>query len=116
MADSVLLARHSPGAEPHWVACADKPRAVIVSTAITTDGQGDDYVDALRTRGYAIVFTSDRAQAADPYFAKATHRLAGGDAFVQLAPGAEGAARARIAARYCVLAIAGRSAMRRTTP
>lgn len=111
--DSVLIARHTPGVEPHWVPCAGKPEAVIVSTAAAAADKADSHLDALRLLGYALIFTSPQPRVRDPYVAKGSggaHGFAAGDAFIQMVPGAEGGARARIAARYCVVAIAGRTA------
>ena len=127
--DSMILAGDASLDSPRWVPCAQKPLAVVFDSDVTmiretgaSTGKvtavpgAKDAIGILRTMGIAAVFSSNGA-AADPAVTEAALVAAGlgpakpDDTLFLSADDAAVAQkdvrRAAIAARYCVIAMAG---------
>ncbi len=111
----VLPAKGSPATTPRWVACEDKPEAVLVDlpspNSTMLAGSAAETLSAMETMGVALVFLSQRPADVAGQRAKlgvlgltvpvADQRWFSGSANDAVAH------RATIAARYCVAAVVG---------
>lgn len=116
----MLLARASDSADPRWIACEGKEPAVLAPVKVALgpvppSGVGEQarqWLGALNTLGVKLVFVAGdngEAEAARAALAKAgLPAPVPGDTL--MVGGSAVSLRANVAARYCVVALAGRVA------
>ena len=117
---SVLLVRGSDSADPRWMTCEGKEPAVLAPVSaslgpVPANGIGEQarqWLGALNTIGVKLVFVAaddGQAEVARAALAKAgLPAPVAGDTL--LVGGSAVSVRANVAARYCVVAVAGRVA------
>ncbi|CAM3156517.1 hypothetical protein SPAN111604_07260 [Sphingomonas antarctica] len=118
--DSVILAADAPLVKGAFVPCESKPLALVIALDSAVRGQvtatadvvsgAHHAVDEARKASVAVIFTTDRPAAEGPGIATALNTLklgpvTAGDTL--LMGGGGDSRRAAIAAKYCVVAVAG---------